>query len=307
MRTLGLLIALTLVTLTGVAEGITLSCGQTLGPSSGTFLLDSDVGPCDDVSAAITLVGPVRLDLNGHTVSCQDLNGDTDVPIGIALQGSRTLARNGAVDGCSIGVSLVGSNGRIESIALSANDLGVAVEGDFNVLTRNSVDDGTDTSFVVIGNRNLLHENVAAHGIEGFFLLGDNNNLRGNIAEFNFGAGFDLHGFRATLVENVAQFVGAQGFNVSSNGCLMRNNEAVGNAGEGFFLVTNTHDCILRFNSAEGNAFGIRAATNTLDNAITGNTALGNTIFDLKDDNGNCTANLWQGNVFGTKDPDCIQ
>jgi hypothetical protein len=301
--TLGLLITLTLVTLTGVAEGITLSCGQTLGPSSGTFFLDNDVGPCDQVPAAITLVGPVRLDLNGHTVSCRDLNGDNLRPDGIGLLGSRTLVRNGTVDGCSIGVSLVGSNGRIESIALSANDLGVVVDGDFNVLTRNS-SDGNGTGFIVFGNRNLLHENLAAHAVgEGFNLQGDNNTLRGNIAESNDGAGFDFFGLRDTLVGNVARFGGAEGFFVFSEGCLMRGNEALHNAGEGIFV--RSFKCILRDNISNDNLIGIRATDN--GNAIIGNSAFDNFVVDLKDDSGACTDSIWQDNSFGTKDPDCIQ
>ena len=52
------------------------TCGQTL--DSGTFVLESDLGPCDDATgpAALTVNGttgtPATLDLGGFSVICQD-------------------------------------------------------------------------------------------------------------------------------------------------------------------------------------------------------------------------------------------
>jgi hypothetical protein len=61
------------------ADAVPLPCGTIL--DSGAFVLDSDIGPCDDPDGpvALTVNGssttPATLDMAGFSVICQDLNG----------------------------------------------------------------------------------------------------------------------------------------------------------------------------------------------------------------------------------------
>ena len=61
------------------AHATIVTCGQTL--DSGDFVLEADLGPCDDPSgaAALTVNGtaatPATLDMAGFSILCQDLNG----------------------------------------------------------------------------------------------------------------------------------------------------------------------------------------------------------------------------------------
>ena len=302
-NTSGLVLAMTLVMMAGVAEAITVSCGQTLGPSTGTLYLENNVGPCDGASAAITLIGPVRLDLNGHTVSCQDTDGDALVPNGIALQGPRALVRNGTVNRCSVGVLVSGDHNRVASVSISdSRRNAILVEGNFNVLTRNFVNTAGAAAVDVSGDRNILHENVVRRGTVAYLVTGDYNNLRGNVGRSS-GDGFVISGQRPTLVSNFAMFNFGRGFWILPSGCILHTNGAVLNDREGFFIQSS--DCILRGNSSGNNLYGI--VVGGFNNAMIGNGAGGNERIDLVDFNGECTSNIWSSNSFGTKDPDCIE
>jgi hypothetical protein len=55
---------------------------------------------------------------------------------------------------------------------------------------------------------------------------------------------------------------------------------------------------------ADGGGVVVQEAT-TLS-FISGNTSLGNTPFDMRDNNPNCGTNTWEGNKFGTANMPCI-
>src|SRR5262245_54399775 len=78
-----------------VASAEAVNCGDKLGPG-GSFTLTADLGPCA-TSVALTVQGPVTVDLGGHAVS-----GST----GILIIGSQAQVRNGFVTGCNIGVDI---------------------------------------------------------------------------------------------------------------------------------------------------------------------------------------------------------
>jgi hypothetical protein len=59
---------------------------------------------------------------------------------------------------------------------------------------------------------------------------------------------------------------------------------------------------VSRFNDGDGIVVEGGAASN----AVSRNTAAGNADFDLRDDNGDCTGNLWSRNLFNTKNVTCI-
>src|SRR3979409_1981437 len=95
------------------ADAAPLPCGQIL--DAGVFVLDSDIGPCDDTDGpvALTVNGSASthatLDMAGFSVLCQDLHGKKGVPVGIALTGSNVTVKNGRVSGCKRGVDVVGT------------------------------------------------------------------------------------------------------------------------------------------------------------------------------------------------------
>jgi len=111
------------------------ACGAVLGPG-GSHVLDSNVGPCP--GTALTLIGPVTLDMRGRTVSC---GGGS---IGIDISGRGVQLRNGTVRDCAIGVFVFGT----------------LLLGDRNVLTRNDTEFG-ETGYDVQGLLNILSINHA--------------------------------------------------------------------------------------------------------------------------------------------------
>jgi len=61
-------------------------------------------------------------------------------------------------------------------------------------------------------------------------------------------------------------------------------------------------------NTTNNNRFyGIFIQSGSTGNSVTGNYSFANSVFDMADQNGNCDANKWRGNHFGTADPSCIQ
>src|SRR5882672_6503063 len=95
------------------AQASPIGCGAILGPG-GTFVLDSDVGPCDGPGPALTLIS-ATLDLAGHTVSCS-----TTSIYGIDIEGANSQVHNGTVTGCSNGVVLLGQgHHRVRAVTAS--------------------------------------------------------------------------------------------------------------------------------------------------------------------------------------------
>lgn len=76
-----------------------ISCGDTLGPG-GSFKLDVDLVDCPRDAPALTIVGPVRVNMAGHSVSCGEDANDS----GIEITGRRARLSNGEVTGCVDGV-----------------------------------------------------------------------------------------------------------------------------------------------------------------------------------------------------------
>src|SRR5215510_15802153 len=100
------------------AQAAPIGCGAVLGPG-GTFVLDSDVGPCPAPGPALKLIS-ATLDLAGHTVSCEN----PDI-FGIDLEGKGSKVRNGTVTGCSNGVVLLDhGHHKVRKVIASGNSTG---------------------------------------------------------------------------------------------------------------------------------------------------------------------------------------
>ena len=86
-------------------------CGDIIGdePGEKKVVLQQTLEDCDGVEAALTVIGPATLDLNGFEVNCDDQDGDGSVPHGIIVKGGRAKIKNGRVEGCARGMWLTES------------------------------------------------------------------------------------------------------------------------------------------------------------------------------------------------------
>lgn len=192
-----------------------IACGDTVGPGQ-TVTLTGNVGPCDNLRAAIT-VDSGTLDLGGFTVLCADLdeNGKSNLPYGVELAGKKAAVRNGTVTGCYHGVRVGGAEkSSVEGVTASSN----AVDG-----------------FNVDGKKNKLSGNVSTgNGEDGIDLVpgADKNKITGNTISSNRDEGIDVSGNKNTLTGNTTTANGEDGIDVAAaakKNKIMRNT-ATGNA-----------------------------------------------------------------------------
>ena len=134
-------------------------CGSTLGPG-GSYRLVSDVGPCKNVGEALTLEGPVEVDLNEVTVSCATKleAGESSPYAGIDVEGKRVKLYNGTVQDCEDGVILDGdghhelSELTITSTQTDVGDRGIRARSDHNLVQDNVVSGFAGEGFRIDGD-----------------------------------------------------------------------------------------------------------------------------------------------------------
>jgi hypothetical protein len=215
------LVAVIVVSSLSTRASAQVACGALLRRGE-KVTLTADVGPCDGVDAAI-LVDGGSLDLGGRTVTCADLDGDGDVPIGIVLLGRKATLRNGTIVGCSNGLGL-GGDGRhrvtgitargsaddgvdaipgadrcrlVDVVAVQNGDDGIQLRSDRNRLVRSVTAENADDGLEVweSGDRNALVEpRSERNGDEGLLLLGARNKVAKPAANDNGAIGIDLTG-----------------------------------------------------------------------------------------------------------------
>ncbi len=142
-------------------------CGDALGPG-GVYFLNEDLN-CD-VSPALTVLGETHLNLNGHTLNCEQ----DSMAVGIQLEGEKASVTNGKVVDCYEGV-LVGGSGmhhisRIEYTGSNPGTYAFIVESDGNRLVCNSANK-CEFCFEISSHGNWLFHNSAFNGDVGFFLI----------------------------------------------------------------------------------------------------------------------------------------
>jgi parallel beta-helix repeat protein len=258
------------------ASATAVSCGQTL--DSGDFVLESDLGPCDDTdgAAALTVNGtpdiPATLDLAGFSVICQDLDGKKGVPLGIVLTGSNVTVMNGRVIGCKRGVEVGGTGAHQVKSVIAENSTaeGFLVKSSGNRLKRNKANGGAQ-GFAVGSSHNLLSTNIADGNTEaGFKIAGSRNRIKTNTGSGSGGAGFDVTGGgRLRLTGNTASGNTGPGVALASAHSKVDGNTATGNGGGGY-VVTGTFNKLINSaasgNTGDGFAFigsANKAETNT--------------------------------------------
>jgi len=297
LRTIGIALfsMLLMVSLNNLAEAV--SCGDTIGPG-GTFTLTSNLN-CSD-NPALTVGGPVIIDLNGYIVECQSNLND-----GIIVQGKAAQVKNGTVQGCSNGIIVegVGSH-QLRNLNARSNDLGFLVNSNNNRLY-----DNTSTTsgalFSVFGNKNRFIDNTACNADKGFLIEGNNNRLYLNTINDTKTDSVTVLGNNNQIIENTITNSEKGISVVGDNNQITDNTASDIGPEEGFSIWGNNN--LLKRNISNNGVTGIQVQLDSQNNTIRDNVAIGNSL-DLEDENANCDNNAWRRNIFGTSKPvDCIR
>ena len=302
------------------------SCGDVIGPNE-TVTLEGDVDGCGPGAAALTVIGPATLDLNGFSVICAP---SASPSTGIVVVGKRARVRNGSVQLCGTGVELLGEGAhQIEGVIAALSDSGAGsrgegfvIESDRNRLTGNSAVQNSAEGFrIVEGNRNQLIDNNAFFNEIGFqILIGQRNVLEGNRAGDNDVFGFHLDGGpfvpgggRNSLKENTATG-NSTGFSLDSElATRLTSNVASENERDGIEVFFGDRNR-LTGNRVEDNGESGIVIASSRNAVIRLNTSLNNDraaddvrSFDMLDSLSDCGTSRWLGNVFVTSNESCIR
>lgn len=227
-----LAIALALAGVPGLAAA-QIACGGVLEPGT-TVVLTADVGPCDGGDWALAVDGAV-LDLNGHTFSCADTDGDGAVPDGIVLFGRGAILRNGTVRGCDDNVFLAGKGKhRVEDVVTTeaAEDgLYVQPRSTRSVVARTTARANGDDGFEVRGGRTRIEGCTAADNREDGIDVtvgGAGTTVTTNTVSGNADAGIDVEAPGTKVLANTVRDNGGYGIEVSG-----RRNRILGNVVSG--------------------------------------------------------------------------
>jgi hypothetical protein len=256
---------------------------------------------CDCTSAAaLTVVGPARLDLDDHTVSCH--SGDEDDKPVIDLIGNGARLANGSVS--HYGVDRPGV-----CVQVRGDDHGV-----FDVITSQCF-----TCIRVIGNRNKVKNCDATRSPEtGIAVRGNGNRVEHNFVKYAGESGVVACGKNNRIGNNLVKNPG-DGIYISASCGASDGTEVVGNRVkysdyDGIHIGANK--CVVKGNLSEDSGdsgIGVRGSGNILS----GNTAKGSRRFDLFDSSEDCD-NTWEDNEYDTSarrtkdfdyitDPACIE
>jgi parallel beta-helix repeat protein len=311
----------------GPAHAANVACGQTITQST---VLTGNVGPC---SSGIKIgADNIVFDLNGFTISGNAVPG-TGPDAGIALfNRSGVVVRNGTVTGFLTGIYLESSTrNTITGMTVTRNVGGTFIndEGiqlylsDRNNVIRNTVTNNSfgagiavyDSSYNVVDS-NLVKDNNARggddhHGSQQdigirITFLGDRAApTTGNVVSNNKVDNNGLDGIQVSRHTD--------GNTVKTN--TVTNNGLTGGSGrDGDGIAVFGSRNYVQDNEARHNGqSGIHLYSGATSNVMQRNTAFGNNAgpnpdaqYDLRDDNPNCDANLWQSDVFGTRNQACI-
>jgi len=244
-------------------------CGTSVGPG-GKVVLDMDQSCNSD--PAITVVGPVSLDLNGFKVTCTSSSQD-----GILVEGTGAKLLDGVVTACDVAVSLSGSKHTVERVVAQASD----GSGFVNYAPKSRFTNNTS-----VGNDGEGFSNRNAASKCRF----SNNTASGN------GLGGFVNGFTArgnnfnTFSKNTATGNQGDGFRNLSNGNKFSGNASMANGGSGFRNWVQASGNTFKGNVALGN----QDTDLKDDNADCDDNTWKNKLFGTSD-------------AAGVPDPECIE
>jgi len=310
----GLFALLCAVSIAAPSISLAEPCG-TVVTAGSTLTLSSDVGPCDGTLAdsAIEVQDGGTLDLNGKTVTCQDINTDTQYPVGIRLLGSKDHVSNGTVDGCMIGVVLSG-DGRhaVESVtATNSHDDGFVIETALgntkNRLTSCTASDNAVDGFSIGSDKNSLTSTSATgNGAAGYDVIGAKNKFFEAVASGNSGAGFGLTGTGNKLTGGSASSNG-DGVACNGEGCTIKEMTIASNTGDGIGIGASAASVKVLENTVSNNAYGIRVQSSAVKVKVIRNNSSLNSTRDMTDELAGCGDHKWVDNTFATSNDACIQ
>jgi len=302
-------VALLVLGLPALGAAVSLSCGDSVGPGGAVIQVSNDLLACG-ASPALTVTGPVTLDLKGHAIGCTGSGPDgRGTGPGILLLGSGAVLKNGRVFNCEVAVDVAGTGGHVVQHMLSFGG-SFRVSSDGNELSGNALSAAsTLLAFLISGSNNRLEANTVessgfAFGFAVFATTSTGNEFQGNAVVGGLG-GFLLAGTQHRLVQNTAIGNNQEGFVLFGDQFVVQANTAMGNLAEGFAVVGSGH--LMQENQAFVNGVGILVDSLAQNNTLQRNVALGSTsLFDLKDNNPGCDANSWKKNVFHVSNAPCI-
>jgi hypothetical protein len=282
-RTLAILIVVASACMTSRVS-YAVDCGDKIGPG-GKVTLTGDITGCG-VSPALTVEGPVTLDLNGYTLSC--LAGG----IGIEVQGKNATIIKGSITACDYAVLGIDTNGHtLEKLNLLGP---VELYGHRNQIVSTTFQEG-DPCLWVEGNGNTIINNTLRCA-DGIFVEGDRNRLINNaVSEGN--DPIQVFGHRNRIEKNVA-INADSGITVFGDTNRISRNTLVSISEQGILLGGDSN--VISHNTTNSGSTGIRIEGSW--NRVFRNVAIGN-IWDLEDWSTDCESNAWKNNTFATAVP----
>ena len=314
-------------------ETISPQCGDTIGPG-GHYKLDADLDCSDPITtsgldAALTVMGPVTLDLKGHSII-----GHADLD-GILLDGEKAKIRKGTVTGFYNGVVVEGDgHHKIFKIkAVENEEWGFAVNSDHNRLTLNRASDNGDNGFYFMGSSNWFVKNRAENnGDEGFYgpSAAGQNKIYMNQAIGNLQDGIQVVGNENRIIYNLAKEngydengevyrFGYDGFEIDGDLNFVYRNRSFKNSQNGI-EVDGRENKIVKNKAKQNIKHGmiVEDKSDTVDNLLTRNILKENAEYDIfvakpatasaaAEAIDSCGDQMWKGNRFDTCNMDCVQ
>ncbi|MCO1337000.1 right-handed parallel beta-helix repeat-containing protein [Microbulbifer sp. OS29] len=256
----------------------------------------------EDSPYGLTIIGPTGnlTMIDGGGVTCDNSSGDGIG--GILLEGFSGLVTGGEIIKCLNGI-IVAGDGFHSVLDAQISDTGrdaILINSHNNTITGNHIigtefDDGID----VKGSNNFISQNkIEASNDEGILIDAG--------ADFNF---ILLNWIKGSID-------GDDGIDIKGNYTTVSQNHVTQSYDNGISLSENVENSLVVQNTVSGNGIGglLDSAGinitgfNNINNSIIGNSALNNSAFDLKDSSDpTCTGvNTWEGNLFTTSDPACL-
>ena len=234
----------------GQAQASALSCGATI---TADTKLDSDLVNCPSKGIVIG-ADNITLDLNGHTLggdgvpagSCLD-EGVCDVGISNEAGHTGVTIKGGAVHDFDVGVSVSGSENRIQRVAAASNSTFGVVVGDSTEtrVDHNSVDGGVASILMFSSNDSRIDHNSLT-GSDGYSMpifSSSHNRIEQNVLEG------DQHGI---LLEESSDDNEIRGNRISHGGSIeiahysdnRVEENALTNPGDGMLLAEAHHTVV---------------------------------------------------------------
>jgi len=258
-------------------------CGAVI---TGDAVMTSDL-ICPINNPAVQVNGG-SLDMNGHRIGgCPGA--------GIRVTGTGAKVFHGSVNGCIVGVDLLGAVGaNITNVVATANTIdgfhaGSAAGGNKMTGCAALGNGATGFNLQATDANSIIRCTASTNGSVGFSVQGNGNQIRDSLAINNSGAGIDLNGTANNLTRNVltnnnvgltmagsgkiadnrATSSTLEGFVVSAGmGPQLTKNVAAGNGSVGFDLVGQN---VLKDNTAAKNGadgFAVAGTATTLNSCI---------------------------------------